>query len=346
MERDLPKSQTPNSTASPPQPETVAFEHMVFSRFAECLFYLAEGNQEFVLSVKIGGNPVILPVAGLIREFGLGKADTDMLALVREGCDFVRGLRIGDPIPKEVLTGEASWAVSPKHQIIARQRVLMQLVNWMTGVDTLLTSPEQLAQMVNDPATKKKINEAFGEAAERLGLGRENREKIVPYVEKLTLELAYIEALRDTVRVIASILEKIEGLYRLYRRQAALAQTIEQVRKLMLVAIGDFNDRLAEIDAQTGEIIAVLKNLENQVLYIREKRDDLFKRLMAWEPIIKEWRTVDVAVSMKMDDVIRRIYQFLAARFMKTDEWVLMTQLQMRSESVEDLTKKKKVLVW
>lgn len=341
MERELPKGQAPTTL-----PQTVAFEHIVFGRFAECLFYLAESNQEFVLSVKIGGNPVILPVGGLIREFGLGKADSEMLDLVREGCGFVRGLRIGDPLPKEVLTGEASWAVSQRHQIIARQRVLMQLVNWVTGVDTLMTSPEQLAQMVNDPTTKKKINEAFGEAAERLGLGRENREKIVPYIEKLTLELAYIEALRDTVRVVATIFEKIEGLHRLYRRQAALAQTIDQVRKLMLVAIADFNDRLAEIDAQTGEIIAVLKNLENQVLYIREKRDDLFKRLKAWEPTIIEWRTVDVAVSMKMDDVIRRLYQFLAARFMKTDEWVLMTQLQMKSESVEDLTKKKKVLVW
>lgn len=344
MENGPPK--VPNPAVAPVLPEIVAFEHMVFSRFSECLFYLSGNESEFVLSVKIGGNPVILPVAGLIREFGLGKTDADMLDLVRQGCGFVRGLRIGDPLPKEVLTGEASWTVSQRHQLIARQRVLMQLVNWLTGVDTLLTSPEQLTQMVNDPGTKKKINEAFGEAADRLGLGRENREKIIPYVEKLTLELSYIEALRDTVRSITAIFEKVEGIHRLYKRQPALGQVIEQVRKLMMVALGDFNDRLAEIDAQTGEIIAVLKNLENQVLYIREKRDDLFKRLMAWQAIIGEWRTVDVAVSMKMDDVIGRLYQFLAARFMKTDEWVLMTQLQMRHESVDDLQKKKKVLVW
>jgi hypothetical protein len=327
-------------------PSNIKLDNMVFSRFSECLFYLSESSEEFVLSVNVGGNQVVLPVAGVIKEFALSPADVEMLELVGQSLRFVRGLKIGDALPKEVLTGEASWEVSQKHQIVARQRVLMQLVNWLAGVETLLTSPEQLMQLANDPATKKKVNEAFGEAAERLGLGRENREQMLPYVEKLSNELAYVEALREVVESIRNMLGKIEGLRKVYLREKSLLQTIDQVRKLMLVAIADFDGRIAELDAQTGEILSVLKNLESQVLFIREKRDDLYARLLAWREVIDEWRRVDVAMSLKMENIIAHLYQFLATRYMKTDEWVLMTQLQLRAQNIDDLKKKKKVLVW
>ena len=327
-------------------PSNITLDHMVFSRLAECLFYLSEPNQEFVLSVNIGGNQVVLPVAGVIKEFLLGPADVEMLDLVAQSLRFVRGLKIGDALPKEVLTGEASWEVSQRHQLLARQRVLMQLVNWMMGVETLLTSPEQLMQLANDPTTKKKVNEAFGEAADRLGIGRENREQVLPYVDKLSNELSYVEALREVVESIRGMLGKVEGLRKVYLREKSLLQTIEQVRKLMLVAIAEFDNRIAELDAQTGEIISVLKNLERQVLFIREKRDDLYARLLAWREIIEDWRRIDVAMSLKMENIIAQLYQFLATRYMKTDEWVLMTQLQIKAQNIDDLKKKKKVLVW
>jgi hypothetical protein len=338
MEQSKPAPDTP--------PSIVKLDHVVFSRFAECLFYLSAPREEFVLSVDIGGNRVVLPVAGLVKEFAVGPDDIKMLELVRESVRFVRGLRIGDALPKEVLTGEASWEVSPKHQMLARQRVLMQLVNWLSGAATLLTSPEELIQLANDPATKKKVNEAFAEAADRLGIGRENRSQMVTYVSKLSGELAYVEALREVVESIRAMFVKVEGLSKVYQREKGLLLTIDHVRKLMLVAIAEFADRIANLDAQTGEIIAVLKNLENQVLFIREKRDELYTRLLAWREILDEWRNVDVAMSLKMENIIARLYQFLAARYMKTDEWVLMTQLQIRAQSIDDLKNKKKVLVW
>jgi len=327
-------------------PSNIKLDHMVFGRLAECLFYLSAPSEEFVLSVNVGGNQVVLPVAGVIKEFALGPADIEMLELVSQALRFVRGLRIGDALPKEILTGEASWEVSQKHRIVARQRVLMQLVNWLAGVDTLMTSPEQLMQLADDPTTKKKVNEAFGEAAERLGIGRENREQMLPYVEKLSNELSYVEALREVVESIRGVLDKVEGLRKVYQREKSLLQTIDQVRKLMLVATAEFDDRIAELDAQTGEILSVLKNLESQVLFIREKRDDLYARLLAWREVIDEWRRIDVAMSLKMENIIARLYQFLATRYMKTDEWVLMTQLQLRAQNIDDLKKKKKVLIW
>ena len=326
--------------------EQVSFDHSIFLKMGDCFFCLETRTGEPVLTVDVAGNIAVLPFPGLIREFGLCGRDVEMLELLARGLKYVRGLKIGDPLPKEVLTGEASWDLSQRYLIIAKQRIFMQLVNWVTGVDAIITSPEELLQLANDPATRKKVSAAFGEAAESIGIGRDNKQQMIQYVEKLTKELAYIEAMRDIFSSIREIQGKIEGLRKVYVRERSIVQSLDHIRKLFLIAVNDFDARFSELDAQTGEIIAVLKNLENQVLYIREKRDDLYVRLMAWNQLIAEWKDIQVATSFKIVDVISRLYQFLAMRFMKTDEWVLMTQLQNKSANLEDLKKKKKVLVW
>ncbi len=325
---------------------TVNFDHPFFKRMADGMFHLHQRTGEPVMAVQIANNEALLPFAGLKREFALGENDCNMLDCLAEGLKYVSGLRVGDPLPKEIVTGEATWELSKRHVVIAHQRISMQLVNWLTGVDDLITDPEALMQLAEDPATKKKVNEAFGEAAERLGLGRDNKQEMIKYVEKLSNELAYIEALRDKFGHIEEIDHKVRDLRKLYMRERAVVETIDQVVKLLAIAIDDFSRRFLELDAQTGEILAVLKNLENQVLFIRQKRDELHIRLMAWDDLIKEWKGIDVCVSYHVSNSITRVYQFLAPRFMKVDDWVLMTKLQLRSEKIEELKKKKRVLVW
>jgi len=327
-------------------PTVVEFEHPFFKKMEHGRFHLHRSTGEPVMNVMIASNEVLLPFPGLKLEFKLGKPDCAMLDLLGEGLKYVNGLQIGDSLPKEILTGEATWEPSPRHLMIAHQRVSMQLVNWLLGSDELVTDPEALIQLADDPANKRKVNEAFGEAAERLGIGRENREQMVGYVEKLSRELSYIECLRDKFGGIREVQQKVHGLRQVYKREASICQTIDQIIKLIEIAVKDFSRRFLELDAQTGEIISVLKNLENVVLYIRSGRDDLHVRLMAWEEIIKEWKHIPVAVSYQIGNILGRVYQFLAPRFMKVDEWTLMTKLQERKASVEELTKKKKALVW
>jgi hypothetical protein len=222
----------------------------------------------------------------------------------------------------------------------------MQLVCWMTGSDTLITNPDALLQLAEDPLTKKKVNEAFGEAAERLGLGRDNRKDVVGYVEKLSHELAYVEALRDKFADITVLQRKVVGLRKIYARDRSVVAVVDQVVKLLELAVADLSKRFLEVDGQTGEILAVLKNLENQVLFIRDRRDDLHIRLMAWDEVIQEWRNVEICVSYRLNDMIAKVYRFLAPRFMKVDDWVLMTKLQIRSEKLDDLKRKSRVLIW
>jgi len=329
-----------------PMPTVVEFEHPIFAKFEGCHFVYDHQKNEPVMCVTVGSNKAALPFPGVKREFSLSPADCRMLDLLGDGLKYVSGLAVGDPMPKEIVTGEATWELSRRHEVVAHQRISMQLVNWLTGSEDLITDPDALMQLADDPQTKKKVNEAFGEAAERLGIGRDNKHEMLKYVEKLGHELAYIEALRDKFAHVLDIQKKVDGLRKVYARERSVCDMIDQIRKLVQIAISDFQRRFMEVDAQTGEILSVLKNLENQVRFIRAIRDDLHIRLMAWDDLIEEWKKVQVCVSYHIGNILGRVYQFLAPRFMKVDDWVLMNKLREQKEKEKKKGPGPAVLVW
>lgn len=306
---------------------TVHFEHKFFQSFEDLYFRLTETG-EAVAVIKLANNEAILAFDGIKREFMLSadNADAKMLDLVAEALQFVRGLRLGDALPKEVVTREASWEPTDRHRRIARQRLTMQLVTWLTGNEHIFTSSEELMQVAEDPQVKKNINLAFAEAAEELGLGRERREEVVQYIEQLAKELAFIEAERDILAEIKKIDEKVQGLRRIYSADRGMIETTDQVARLSQRALSVFDELFDQVDAQTGEIMSMLKNIENQIEYIRKVRDDLFRRLLPWEDLIPVWKTIYIVRSDENTNRIRDIYQFLAPRFMQVNEWVLVTK--------------------
>ena len=305
----------------------VHFEHKFFGSFEDLYFRLTDTG-EAVAVIKLASNEAVLGFDGIRREFMLTDqtADGQMLSKVAEGLQFVRGLRVGDPLPKEILTREASWEPSERHLRIARQRLTMQLVTWLTGNEHIFTSSEELMQIAEDPQVKKNVQIAFSEAAEALGLGRENREQVVLYIETLAKELAYIEAERDIYAEINRNDEKVQGLRRLYSSDRGMIETTDQVARLYQRALKILVDYFDQVDAQTGEILAMLKNIDNQIDYIREVRDEVHRRLLPWEDILPVWKTVFVVKSEENIARIRELYQFLAPRFMQVNEWVLVTK--------------------
>lgn len=312
----------------PEDEETVIrFDHKFFGSFEDLYFRLTDTG-EAVAVIKLASNDAVLSFDGLRREFMFAEDSHDarMLAKVAEGLTFVRGLRPGDDLPKELTTREASWEVQDKHILIARQRLTMQLVTWLTGNEHIFTSVEELLQLAEDPQVKKNISLAFSEAAEELGLGRDRREEVVKYIETLAHELAFIEAERDLFVEVKKIDEKIQGLRRLYSSDKGMIGTVDQVARLSQRALKLYQDYFDQVDAQTGEILSMLKNIDNQIEYIRTVRDELYRRLIVWEDLIRIWKTVFVIRSDEVTNRIRDIYQFLAPRYMQVNEWVLVTK--------------------
>ncbi|MBI3446073.1 MAG: hypothetical protein HY055_12120 [Magnetospirillum sp.] len=305
----------------------ITFEHKFFSSFEDLYFRVTDAGEP-VAVLKLATNEAVLSLDGIKREFGMKEDQHDfkMLDKVAEGLQFVRGLRPGDLLPKEVTTREASWEPQDRHRRIAYQRLTMQLVTWLTGNEHVISSVTELAQVADDPQVKKNVQLAFTEAAEELGLGRDNRDEVVRYIETLAKELAYIEALRDTFGQVIKIDEKLQGLRRIYGADRSMIDTSDQVGRLAQRALKVFQDYFDQVDAQTGEILAMLKNIDNQIGYIRQVRDALHCRLLPWEDFIQIWKTVFIVRSDENTNKIRDIYQFLAPRYMQFNDWVLVTK--------------------
>ncbi len=308
----------------------ISFAHWFFHKMEDVFFQISAVDKEPTLVAKYAKNDVVLTLKGIMKEFDIDPTGADglMLEQVGKGLKYVKGLRIGDPLPKEILTREASWSLSKRHQEIAYQRVSLQLVNWMSGGETMITDPDELLQLAEDPAIKKQISAAFGEAAEKLGYGRDEKEKVIQHVEELARELAYIEALRDRFRRVKMMDDKIQQLRRLYGREKSVLEIADQVARLGESAVKEFEQMFLEVDAQTGEILSVLRNLSTQIAYIRDRRDDLHIRLMAWDDILDRWQAAEMKISQQNPVLLRDTYKFLAPRFMAVKEWVLMSKLQ------------------
>ncbi len=321
------------------QAETVAFEHKLFSAMENPYFRLSAQNPDQpVMIVTFGDNEVALPFESIRKEFAIKEvsADDQMLNLVAEGLNFVVLLRPGDPIPAELLTGAPSAQISREHREIAFQRLTMQLATWVAGEESSVTDRKQLARIAKDPAIMARINDALGEAATHLGLEPDGKEKVLQLIERLADDLAAIEVLRDRFAKIRATEEKIKVLRGVTKSQQVAIELIAPVARMMATAVARFGNDFKEVDARTDKIIALLKNIDSQVSYIRERRNDLHRRLLAWADILEAWDEAEIGQNDTRVRLLRETYRFLAPRFMPVDEWTLRSKLQVSGDTEVD----------
>lgn len=313
---------------------TISFDHAFFNSVDGSFFKRLEDTGEAVMMMPLESGAVSLRLGGIKRELELGADNHDARTLdtIARALKYVRGIRVGDPVPSELTTGKASWEVSPRHRATAHNRVTMQLVSWMSGDETLVTEPDQLAQIVEDPKTREKINAAFSEAAESLGLGKDRREDVISLVGNLAEELSYIETLREQYQNVVSVHKMVLELEQKYKSELSVMETIRPVLRLFIIALDGLRDSFAEVDAQTGEILAALKNIASQTKFIRDARDDLRGRLWVWEGLIDEWHRTTIKRSQHNEKLLEKLYRFLAQRFLPTQEWELYTKAQEKTK--------------
>jgi hypothetical protein len=319
-----PDSQPPAKSASDDRSQTFAFEHKVFS-MAGGYFAYVKDTKDAAFHIPLGDlkGAIALPI--LRTEFDLTPETSDgkLLGIVEKALRYVKEIRPNDSIPHELLDGTASWSVEEKHRTIARNRLTVQLVSWLTGGDTLMVDLSQLEQISDDPKTKARVQEAFTKAAEKLGNGSERKQEVVDMIEKLARELSYIEALRDRYCRVQYINAQLLLLSKLYKREPGIRNEIFRMQVLIRAPIADFDSMFTQADAQTGEILAVLRNIGPQTKFIREMRDELHNRLMLWDEMINPWTAITVEQSGEMESLLKDTYRFLARNFAVSNDWPL-----------------------
>ncbi len=296
----------------------------VFTKLGEARFRRAESDGAPVMVIRLGESFAALPLRSLQREFNIKDDSHDgrMLGKIAESLDFVAGLTVGDPLPREVVTGEASWQASPKHQQIAATKLRLQLLDWLDpAIAAKVGRSESSERLESDPKLRAAVQAAFERAAAELGLP--NAQAVVELVADIAGELAYIEALRDgLLGRVRAMVQRLDGMSNGTLNQDRKS-TLARIRRLAHLALEQIAGRFAEVDGQTREVLSTLRNAEAHRTFIRSHRDWLYRSSRAWSSILAEW---DAASMSGLDDAawarMNRTYQFLAPRFMPVQEWL------------------------
>ena len=322
----MPPPNPDDDPTSVDHPMTCELTHRGFALLGEPLFRRAETDAIPVMVVTLGEREAALPLRSLQHEFSIADDSPDgrMLVLIAEALAFVSGLRIGDPLPLEVCTGEASWEPDAMHLALAATRLRVQLVAWLNvgpASDHTDMDAEVLLRLADDPVMRQQVQQAMVRATEDLGF--ENQQAVVQLLEDLAHELAFVEALRERLLHRAqSMAQKIDRMTQALRGEASQVETVTQVRRQLAIALKEMVRRFEELDAQTGEVMAALRNANSQRAFIRDKRDWLYRSQRAWQSILDEWDVAQTVLDEGGRALLGRTYKFLAPRYMPMTEWL------------------------
>lgn len=298
-----------------------AFQHKIFE-VEGAHFRLTHDSREPSLFVTLGEMTGAVPVRSICDEFGIDKdsSDANLLKIISSALKFVREIHPNDSIPTEILDGSASWKIEEKHRNVARGRVTMQLISWLSGTEEIITNSGELEAIAADPKTKEKIQNAFKEIAVKLGITKED---VIAKVDDVIRELSYIEALRDHYASIKRIGVNIDRLRTIYRRDRGMIEDLSRIYALIDPVISNFDRAFDEMDAQTCEVLTILKTYEPTIEYIRKTRDDLHQRFMIWDDMIEGWKDLSAEESAEVERQLKITYRFLAQNFMQGQAWRL-----------------------
>lgn len=298
------------------------FRHPLFA-LKSSFFRMGSDGMTPLYHVCLGDTHAAIPADRLARSFDISSVSEDakLIAMAAEGLRYVHEIRPGDSIPSELLDGSASWTVEGRHVEAAQTRFFMQLISWLGGEPLQTMDKQAFADTLADPATKAKIQQAFTGIAEKLGLGAGGKQEVVGKVGDLTREFSYIEALRERCARVRKIGANLKEMAHSYRDERFFSGEIGRAQSLIGPPLLQLAALLDQVDANTQELMALLRSFDATVAYIRRMRDDLHQRLMKWDDLILAWRDAIAERSEANERLIRRTYRFVATHFPQTSDW-------------------------
>ena len=323
----------PTASLAKPDPSAAAanrcvLQHPLFRRYGEAVFRPAEADGAPVMVIPMGGGAAALPLSALQAEFGIdpGSLDGRMLAQIAQALDFVSELRLGDPLPMEVLGSGASWQPSAAHQRVAEERLRLQLGATLAdgapgpGPAWVLAEPQAVLAAAAEPGAVVRLQSASVAAAAVLALP--NAAAVARLLAEAAHELGFIEALRDRLlRRVGAMLARVEALAAAVGRNLGAQELLSRVRRLTGIALERMRARFTEVEALSAQVLDLLRDLGIRRLTIQLHRDWLYSSLRGWEGILLAWEATGAGWSHETWGLLRRTYRFLAPRFMPMQEW-------------------------
>jgi hypothetical protein len=305
-------------------PGICRLEHPGFLTIGPPTFRRSDSDGQVVMTVALGTQQAVFPLGAMKRALGIidDSPDGRMLALIGEALDFVNTLRLGEALPSEVVTGQASWSPGPRHYALASARLRMNLVAWLGRQEGHSGNPDPnaLLALVEDPGFRPRLQAAFKGAAMALGLSEP--EAVLGLLSRLSDELAYIEAMRERLLDrVQRMADQIAWVARTGRCGWQRGEMILAVRRLMAEALAAHRAQFEDIDRQTSHVVDALRDLEQGQLGVRVWRDGMFTSLRKWEALMESWETCRHIGDADLARLVDRTYRFLARRSMPGEDW-------------------------
>ena len=299
----------------------LVLRHPAFRRFVDPYFRMSRSDGEPVLAFQVDGREATLPLHRLARDLGIAADDDDarQLELVGPALNFVTGIRVGDLIPSEVLTGEASWAGEDVHRDLAVSRINLFILAWLAGYTVDRMDRTTTTSLLQGRSAAKEVSLGIARLAEHLGI---DHGSLVVRIAGLATELAYIEALREWL--LRGAMRMAEVLTRVtlgFTGDSSHMETLVQVRRLCATGIADIQEEFASVDRMLMDPTNALRDCDGSIATLRRKRDALYSRWRAWEPFQREWCSIELRPNARTQQLANETYQFLAPRYMTAIEW-------------------------
>ena len=294
------------------------FDHKVFT-LQGARFALTEDGTTPAFQFELGALIVALPLGTLRSEFGIEPESPDgaLLAIVEKSLRFVKDIRPGDSIPRELLDGTASWSVEERHRLRAKAHL------WAGAIasdETRGAADSALAAFIARPETVTKVTVACTAIGATLGYEM-TAQSVLARVDDLARELAYIEALQERCGDVLNIVPKVNQLARVYRSDRAIVDELSRIRTLMLKPIELYDGIFARLSKRQENIGDAVRHFHERVDFIREQRDDLHQSTMLWDPVLAAWKAIEMARCTETETKITDLYRFIARHYLTAQSW-------------------------
>lgn len=312
----------------------LVLRHPVFKTFDDPFFRISEVERRPVVVIRMDDREASLPIGGMIREFSIQASSEDgvMLDRVCRALEFVTGLRIGDRLPSEILTGEASWTADEAYHDRAAARFNLLLLAWMSGKPSSSVR-EDLAVAGMTPIDGQALKKGLRRLSDQTGgIGPD---QVMQRIQRVSTAFAHIDSLRDQLlRGAQRVGAVLDRLAHNFRGDQTHKELLMQVRRLARIGIADLQSRFDEIDGLVGDIVQAARSPDELVDVIRLHRDRLYVRNRAWDPYNMEWATIEAGNNARTWHLAHETYRFLAPRFMTAIEWRTATDSSPRARPV------------
>lgn len=307
-------------------------KHSVFKTFDDPFFRISEVERRPVIVIRLDDREASLPISGMMREFSIHPADADGVMLHQVCCalEFVTGLRIGDRLPSEILTGKASWTADEAFHDRAMARFNLLLLAWTTGKPSSSIRDDLAAAgmtPVDGPTLKKGLRRLADQA------GGIDVDEVMQRIQRVAHEFAHIDSLRNQLlRGAQRVGLVLDRLAHNFRGDQTHKELLMQVRRLAKIGVADIQARFDAIDAIVADIVRAARSPDELIGLIRLHRDQLYVRNRAWDPYNMEWATIEAGHNARTWHLANETYRFLAPRFMTAIEWRTATDSSLRSK--------------